>query len=140
MRLNLREIHGSLHQSLQKSLCRTTSRSRWLRQYSASGQNKKDIGIIGGGITGLTAAFKILLLHKLSYSSTPTPKITIYESGPRLGGWVQSPTVKTPGGQNVVFEQGPRTLRTGSAASLVTLEMVSIHDISVMLIYEKEIS
>ena len=124
MRLKLPGSRGSLHQTVRKGLRSTTSQSQWLRSISDSSKTPKDIGIIGGGVTGLTAAFTILQTHKFKYPSTPPPKITIYESGPRLGGWLQSPTVKTPGGDEVVFEQGPRTLRTGSAASFTTLDLV----------------
>jgi protoporphyrinogen oxidase len=40
----------------------------------------------------------------------PDAKITLYEGSPRLGGWLQSRRIDVGNGE-VVFEQGPRTLR-----------------------------
>ena len=75
-----------------------------------------DWRLIGGGITGLSAAW---YLSKLA----PTVPITLYEKSGRLGGWLNSKRVEYNGG-SVLFEQGPRTLRPWSVAGLVTLDMV----------------
>jgi protoporphyrinogen/coproporphyrinogen III oxidase len=77
---------------------------------------RHNIAILGGGITGLSAA------HYLT-RELPTAKITIYEGSERLGGWLQSKSVDVGNGK-VVFESGPRTLRPSTAAGLVTVEMV----------------
>jgi len=74
------------------------------------------IAILGGGITGLASAHYLTRL-------LPHAEVTIYEGGDRLGGWLRSKHVQVKGG-NVVFEQGPRTLRPHSPTGMVTLEMV----------------
>lgn len=75
------------------------------------------IAVLGGGITGLTAA------HYLS-KELPSAQITIYEGSERLGGWLNSKQVEVGSG-NITVEQGPRTLRPNTPAAFVTLEMVS---------------
>lgn len=60
--------------------------------------------VIGGGITGLTSAYQ--LTH-----DPQCDHITIYEKSPRLGGWLESETIPVDGG-HVLFEYGPRTLRS----------------------------
>ena len=85
--------------------------------YSApSSQRRANIAILGGGITGLSAA------HYLT-RELPTAKITIYEASERLGGWLQSKSVDVGDGK-VVFESGVRTLRPSTVAGLVAVEMV----------------
>lgn len=72
--------------------------------------------IIGGGITGLAAA------HYLT-RDRPRAKVTIFEGGERLGGWMSSRRVQVEGGE-ILFEQGPRTLRAntwGSGATILEL-------------------
>lgn len=76
-----------------------------------------DAAVIGGGITGLTAAFRL--------SQDPTcSKVTLYEKSHRVGGWLLSETIPVEGGK-VVFEYGPRTLRTAVPACLPLLDLVS---------------
>jgi oxygen-dependent protoporphyrinogen oxidase len=77
-----------------------------------------DAAVIGGGITGLTAAFRLA-------QDPNCTKVTLYEKSSRLGGWLQSETVDVDGGQ-VVFEYGPRTLRTGIPSCLTMLDLVWI--------------
>jgi oxygen-dependent protoporphyrinogen oxidase len=74
------------------------------------------IAVLGGGITGLASA------HYLA-KELPYAKITVYEKSDRLGGWLQSKKVDVGNG-NVLFEQGPRSLRPGTPSGLVTLEIV----------------
>ena len=65
-----------------------------------------DIAIVGGGITGLATAYNLTQL-------LPNAKVTIYEAGKNLGGWMQSEFVPTDDGKGeVLFEWGPRSLRT----------------------------
>lgn len=77
-----------------------------------------DIAILGGGITGLATAYFIT-------QQLPRAKVTVYEAGERIGGWLESRRVEVEGGGNVLFEAGPRTLRPAQngvlAARLVSL-------------------
>jgi oxygen-dependent protoporphyrinogen oxidase len=87
------------------------------RSYSQGSQPpERRFAVLGGGITGLSSA------HYLT-QELPNAKVTIYESGDRLGGWLKSKYVDIKNGR-ILFEQGPRTLRPNTPASLVTLEMV----------------
>lgn len=82
------------------------------------------ITILGGGITGLSAAFH--LSRKF-----PSSRITLLEKSHRLGGWVHSKRVQfpVPGGDvgSVVLELGPRTLRPQSKALLEMARMLKFH-------------
>ena len=78
----------------------------------------KNVAILGGGITGLAAAF---YLSKL----LPEVRITLFEGSSRLGGWLHSKQVDVGNG-HVVFEQGPRTLRPNVPNGLVTLKLVCL--------------
>ncbi|KAE8148067.1 hypothetical protein BDV25DRAFT_23240 [Aspergillus avenaceus] len=82
-----------------------------------------DAAVIGGGITGLTAAYRL--------SQDPNcSKITLYEKSPRVGGWLLSETIPVDGG-DVVFEYGPRTLRTALPGCLPLLDLLvelGLHD------------
>lgn len=73
--------------------------------------------MLGAGITGLTTAFYL----KRRF---PNTRITVLESSPRVGGWIQSERVDlgTQYGQ-VVLESGPRTLRP---VSKPLLELVRV--------------
>ena len=76
------------------------------------------IAVLGGGITGVAAT---LWLGKL----LPKAKITLFESSPRLGGWIMS-TKCNVDGHEVIFEQGPRSLRPSlSFAGVATDQLVS---------------
>ncbi|KAL3478113.1 Protoporphyrinogen oxidase [Aspergillus californicus] len=80
-------------------------------------QSKFDAAVIGAGITGLTAAYRL--------SKDPAcSKITIYEKAPRVGGWLQSETVSVDGG-DIVFEYGPRTIRTTEASCVPLLDLLN---------------
>lgn len=70
--------------------------------------------ILGGGISGLTAAF-----YTLKSASKPSV-ITLLESSKRVGGWIKS--IQTPEG--LVFEQGPRTIRPRGKQGANTLKLV----------------
>lgn len=65
--------------------------------------------ILGGGITGLSAAW---FLKK----KDPSAEITLLEKENRLGGWIQ--TVKEGG---YLFEKGPRTFQLGRSPHLLKL-------------------
>ena len=65
--------------------------------------------ILGGGISGLTAAWA----YRKKY---PDAKITLLEKERRLGGWIQT---SLTGG--CLFEQGPRTFSTSRCKRLLEL-------------------
>lgn len=80
---------------------------RGLASQAASNAGGKQVAVIGGGLTGLTTAY--LLAKNLPASA----RITLYESGDRLGGWIRTDKVPVDvnGTKGVVrFERGPRTL------------------------------
>ncbi|KAK5710663.1 oxygen-dependent protoporphyrinogen oxidase [Elasticomyces elasticus] len=62
-----------------------------------------NIAILGAGITGLSTAYYLT-------QSLPSANITLYESSPRIGGWLSSHRVPVKDG-TILFEAGPRTLR-----------------------------
>jgi len=87
----------------------------------------KEVAVIGGGITGLATAYYISKLPK-------KPHVTLYESGPRLGGWLRSTSIDIGNG-NVVFEQGPRNLRPSVPNGLLTLRLVCFPGFSDVALY-----
>ena len=87
-------------------------RRRWTSTVAADGP--QDVAIIGGGISGLSAAY-------FAAKELPETRITVYDASDRLGGWLSSRRVEVPGG-SIVVETGPRTLMTdykGAATALL---------------------
>ncbi|KAK4991889.1 oxygen-dependent protoporphyrinogen oxidase [Elasticomyces elasticus] len=76
--------------------------ARYYASFSGSSE-PSDVAILGGGITGIASAYYLS-------KALPATKITIYETGPRMGGWLSSKRLETEGG-SILFEAGPRTLR-----------------------------
>ncbi|KAJ5322935.1 hypothetical protein N7452_011224 [Penicillium brevicompactum] len=75
------------------------------------------VAILGGGITGLTSAWQL--------SRDPRcESVTIFEKSNRLGGWIDSERVPVNGGE-VLFEYGPRTLRSAVPTSLPLLYLAT---------------
>lgn len=76
----------------------------------------KNIAVLGGGVTGLTAAFELArTIHDA--------KITVYEQSGRFGGWIDSEVVKVDDGE-IIFEWGARSFRPaleGSGWTTATL-------------------
>ena len=70
--------------------------------------------ILGGGISGLAAAY-----HLLDRVKDPS-NITVIESSGRVGGWVQSCTLDS----GAVFELGPRSIRPVGNPGRATLKIV----------------
>ncbi|CAH1170198.1 unnamed protein product [Phaedon cochleariae] len=68
--------------------------------------------ILGGGLSGLSTAY--YLTKKLA--SNP---ITLIESSHRLGGWIKSNHSK-----DIIFEEGPRTIRPHGDAAPNTLSLI----------------
>lgn len=71
------------------------------RLYAAA--TTHDVGVIGGGISGLATAY--FLTRNL-----PDAKVTLYESKDSIGGWLDSKRVPVHNG-NVLFEPATRTIR-----------------------------
>ncbi|KAF2147139.1 uncharacterized protein K452DRAFT_282124 [Aplosporella prunicola CBS 121167] len=90
----------------------TTNNNNGRRNY-ASATAVKDVAVLGGGLTGLASA------HFLA-RELPHAKITVYERSARVGGWLHSVRKPVPGGGEVVFEQGPRTIRQANTALAMT--------------------
>lgn len=72
--------------------------------------------MLGGGITGLTTTY-------LLADTFPKVKITLYERSHKLGGWVRSKKVDVGDGE-VIFEQGPRSLRPAPPNGTLAMRMV----------------
>ncbi|KAI9006572.1 protoporphyrinogen oxidase [Phycomyces nitens] len=88
------------------------------------------IAVLGGGISGLSAAFY------LSRLAPATSKIVLIEANDRVGGWIRSQRVSpgtylsTPDDpaldpQSVLLEVGPRSLRPVGPGGAVVLDMIS---------------
>jgi oxygen-dependent protoporphyrinogen oxidase len=85
----------------------------------------KHITVLGGGLTGLTAAYR--LAERL-----PSTEVVLLEATQRLGGWVDSqryPIQYTSDGKDIrgeiVLEGGPRSIRPrGSRGAVKMLKLV----------------
>lgn len=73
--------------------------------------------ILGGGVSGLSAAHTIL-----SSAKNRNVSVTLLESTPRFGGWVNTKTLS----DGCVFELGPRTIRPVGIPGRRTLALVNI--------------
>ncbi|KAJ5317107.1 hypothetical protein PENANT_c029G02616 [Penicillium antarcticum] len=82
-----------------------------------SGVRSHSTAVLGGGITGLTAAWQLIQDPKCE-------QVVLYEKSNRLGGWVDSETIPVEDG-NVVFEYGPRTLKSSLPSSLPLLYLAT---------------
>ncbi|KFY92030.1 hypothetical protein V500_04351 [Pseudogymnoascus sp. VKM F-4518 (FW-2643)] len=93
-----------------------SKRSSSARSFTTTtGHTPEHVAVLGGGITGLSAA---VIAAKLN----PNAKVTLYESSERVGGYVHSEVVQSSDGP-VVFEQGPRSLRPGTTRGHHALAM-----------------
>lgn len=105
----------------------SSSLSKELSPYPSNGRPKR-VAVIGGGITGLTAAFRL--------SQDASTNVTLFEKSSRLGGWLQSSCHNldvldaeasdphNDGSPRLLFEHGPRTFRGGCPGVLASLELV----------------
>ncbi|KAI0834314.1 Protoporphyrinogen oxidase [Hypoxylon sp. FL0890] len=80
-------------------------------------QQAEKIAVIGGGITGLTAAY---------YASKryPSASISLFEGSSRLGGVIETAYVPLGKGTGVICEKGPRTLRANAPRAPVTYDLI----------------
>ncbi|KAJ6790092.1 hypothetical protein PWT90_02096 [Aphanocladium album] len=114
---------------------------RRLASHADAGQR---VAVIGGGLTGLTAAYF------LAKELPATARITLYESSDRLGGWIRTDKVPVDvnGVKGIVnFERGPRTLTSLRGNywrydDLVLYELRSENqmlDLGLKLVYPKDL-
>ncbi|KAK0609651.1 Protoporphyrinogen oxidase, partial [Lasiodiplodia hormozganensis] len=75
------------------------------------------IAILGGGITGLTAAF-------YARKRFPDATITLFESTHRLGGVIDSITTCVNNNNSAICDTGTRTLRANAPRGIVTLDLL----------------
>lgn len=105
--------HSRRHQtrtrcSIRNSCLDAQRRRNFSSSPSSNKEEKQDVAILGGGISGLASAYYIS-------KADPEARITVYEASERLGGWVSSKIIRDTNGEKaMVFERGPRTLRTGT--------------------------
>jgi protoporphyrinogen/coproporphyrinogen III oxidase len=114
LQLPLRRLNG--FRSLSTSSALTRRRPVVACNYTQAFNNGRtfvsqakdaNIAVLGGGLTGLTAAY--YLAKKLP----STAKITLYESSDRLGGWIKTDRVPVDiegKSGTVSFERGARSL------------------------------
>ena len=76
--------------------------------------SSSNFAVLGGGISGLAAAF--YLTKKVKDPGS----ITVIETSPRLGGWMSSVATK----EGALFERGPRGMRPVGEPGLASLNMV----------------
>ncbi|CRK91506.1 CLUMA_CG005168, isoform A [Clunio marinus] len=74
------------------------------------------ITVLGGGISGLTAAYYLSIVRK-------TTKVNLYEASSRFGGWIKTDINDKEG---YIFEAGPRTIRPKGLAGNNTLELIQL--------------
>ncbi|KAJ3500439.1 hypothetical protein NLJ89_g9794 [Agrocybe chaxingu] len=81
-----------------------------------------NIAVLGGGLTGLSAAFHLSRRF-------PTAQITLLEKQARLGGWVRSERVELLQiNASVLLEGGPRTLRPNGRPVLELVNLLQLED------------
>jgi len=93
---------------------------------TSANYRRREIAVIGAGITGLTAA------HYLARYAEDA-HITIYEASDRPGGWIKADRVEVEDEEgrkgHVLFQRGPRMLRSSSTSmkydDLVLYDVVS---------------
>ncbi|KAM5356250.1 hypothetical protein ACJ41O_002896 [Fusarium nematophilum] len=99
------------------------------RRSFATEPKDASIAVLGGGLTGLSAAY--YLAKKLP----STAKITLYESSDRLGGWIRTDRVPVDvGGKQgtVLFERGARSL-TSLAGNTFRFDDLVLYDLTLDL-------
>ncbi|KAH8920142.1 Protoporphyrinogen oxidase [Atractiella rhizophila] len=77
------------------------------------------IGIVGGGLSGLSTAYFLKKSPAFKDAS-----IRIFESSERIGGWINSSSVQLSSGKEVVFESGPRSVRPSGLGGWLGVKMI----------------
>lgn len=75
------------------------------------------ISIIGGGISGLSAAYHA----SRTFPNTP---VNVFEASDRLGGWINSERINLGSHGSALLESGPRTLRPNGVSGALVLDLV----------------
>lgn len=102
-----------IHISTSKSRPTTdTSIDNHSSRTYATSVKQEEIAVLGGGITGLATAYYLS-------KEVPKAKVTLYEAGESLGGWLRSKYIDIGTGK-VLFEQGPRSLRPSRGSGVLT--------------------
>ncbi|KAF2821618.1 Protoporphyrinogen oxidase [Ophiobolus disseminans] len=109
------------HVALRPLLPALSSRCSRYR-YSSSTSYPERIAVLGGGVAGLSSAYFVS-------REFPNSKVTVFEAGKEIGGWIKSKRVEVEGG-HVVFELGPRTLRSATATAHLVQELDLIKDVT----------
>ncbi|KAL6357756.1 hypothetical protein LRP88_07931 [Fusarium phalaenopsidis] len=124
-------LNGCCHRSLYAIAARRRHHLRSIsgrRAYTTEPKDA-DIAVLGGGLTGLSAAY--YLAKKLP----STANITLYESSDRLGGWIKTDRVPVDvGGKQgvVLFERGARSL-TSLAGNTFRYDDLVLYDLALDL-------
>ncbi|TIB93469.1 Protoporphyrinogen oxidase [Wallemia mellicola] len=77
----------------------------------------KSISIIGGGISGLSAAY-------YASKAFPATKVHLFEASDRLGGWINSERINLGNYGTALIESGPRTLRPNGVSGALVLDLI----------------
>ncbi len=82
--------------------------------------DKKRVAVLGGGISGLTSAYRLAQqLPKDRYD------VVLLEGQQRLGGWIQSERIALPSTETTALvEKGPRSIRPAGYSGLMMLDLV----------------
>ncbi|GAK68420.1 DUF185-domain-containing protein [Moesziomyces antarcticus] len=92
---------------------------------AAAASEKKRIAVLGGGIAGLTSAYR--LAQQLPQDRYD---VVLLEQQSRLGGWIQSQRLSLPSDASTspsptaLVEMGPRSIRPAGYSGLVMLQLV----------------
>lgn len=93
-----------------------------------------NITILGGGLTGLTTAYRLArvlqTLPATTHGAHRDTRVTLLEKSERIGGWVDSRVcdveVEGRGRVEMVLEAGPRSIRPkGGVGAAYMLKLVS---------------
>ncbi|MBW0476658.1 hypothetical protein O181_016373 [Austropuccinia psidii MF-1] len=85
----------------------------------------KKVGILGGGLAGLTTAY-----YLARRSPSRPMEIIVLEKANRFGGWIKSHKPDSHDGrpestvQGCIFESGPRSVRPKGLAGMMTLDLI----------------
>jgi oxygen-dependent protoporphyrinogen oxidase len=100
-------------------------------EMGTGGAAVKTVGIIGGGITGLSVSY---YLRKRFGDAV---KSVILEKSSRCGGWIKT-TSRTDGNEIVNYEQGPRTIRPAGVSGMNTLDLIEELGLSGQVLFVKK--